>query len=63
MSLSKSNLIANSGFLTFRFIHRIPDEIIQIVESDQIANCLYSLATNLNADKPKDIQNRPNINE
>ena len=33
------------------------------VESDRIAICLYSLATNPNTDKPIDIQSRPNINE
>ncbi len=33
------------------------------VKSDQTAICLYSWATNLNTDKPIDIQSRPNRNE
>ena len=39
------------------------DQVLRIVESDQIAVRLHSLATNLNTDKPIDIQSRPNINE
>ncbi len=42
--------MVNSGF-----IHQIPDRILQIVKSDRIAISLYSLATNLNTDKPIDI--------
>jgi hypothetical protein len=48
--------MANSCFITFGFVHRIPDRILQIVKSDRIGVCLYSLATNLNTDKPIDIQ-------
>ncbi len=43
--------------------HWIPDWILLIVESDWIGVCLYTLATNLNTDKPIDILSRPNINE
>jgi hypothetical protein len=55
--------MANSCFFTFGFVHRIPDRILRIVKSDLIGVHLYSLAINLNTDKPIDIQNRPNINE
>ncbi len=55
--------MANSGFFTLGFVHQIPDRILLIVESNQIAIHLYSLATNPNTDKPIDIQSRPNINE
>jgi hypothetical protein len=47
--------MVNSVFFTFGFAHRIPDRISQIVQSDQIAIRLYSLATNLNTNKPIDI--------
>ncbi len=43
--------------------HQIADQILQIVDSKQIAIHLYSLATNLNTDKPIDIQSRPYIND
>jgi hypothetical protein len=47
--------MANSCFFTFGFVHRIPDQILLLVESDQIGVCLYLLATNPNTDKPIDI--------
>jgi hypothetical protein len=34
-----------------------------MVESDRIAICFYLLAMNPIADKPTEIQSRPNINE
>jgi hypothetical protein len=55
--------MANSFKITFVITHQIADQILQIIKSNQIAIHLYSLATNLNTDKPIDIQNRPNINE
>jgi hypothetical protein len=55
--------MANSRFFTFGFVHRIPDQILQTVESDQIGVHLSSLATNLNTDKPLDIRSRLNINK
>jgi hypothetical protein len=55
--------MANSGFFTFGFVHRIPDRIVRIVESDQIATCLYSWAINPNMDEPIDIRSRLNINK
>jgi hypothetical protein len=55
--------MANSCFLTFRFVNQIPDWILLIVKSDRIAIHLYSLTTNPNTEKPIDIGSRPNINE
>ncbi len=49
--------------ITFVIAHLIPDRILRIVESERIVIHLYSLATNLNTNKPIDIQSRPNINE
>ncbi len=53
---------ANSCFFTFGFVHKIPDRILRIVESDRIAIHLYSLVKNPNTDKPIDIQSRLIIN-
>jgi hypothetical protein len=47
--------------ITFVIAHRIPDQILWIVESEWMVICLYSLAMNLNTDKPIHIQSRPNI--
>ncbi len=58
MLASKSGWKLGSGKqfkITFPIAHQIPDRILQIVKSDRIAICLYSLATNLNTDKPIDI--------
>jgi hypothetical protein len=49
--------------ITFVIAHRIPDQILWIVKSEGIVIRLYSLATNLNTDKPIDVWSRPNINE
>jgi hypothetical protein len=49
--------------ITFSIAHRIADQILRIVESDQIALHWYSLAMNPNTDKPMDIRSRLNINE
>ncbi len=38
--------------ITFVIAHRIADRILQIIKCDRIAIRLYSLATNLNTDKP-----------
>ncbi len=43
--------------------HQIADRILQLVDSNQIAIHLYSLAMNPNTDKPIDIQSRPYIND
>ncbi len=55
--------MANSFKITLIIAHQIADWILQIVECNWIVIHLYSLATNLNTDKPIDIQIRPNINE
>jgi hypothetical protein len=42
---------------------QIGDQILQIVECNQIALCLYWLASNPITNKPIDIWIRPNINQ
>ncbi len=49
--------------ITFVIARQIGDQILQIVKCNQIALCLYLLATKLNMDKPIDIQIRPNKNK
>ncbi len=58
-------LLSNSKWfkITFIIAYQIGDWILQIVKCNQIALCLYSLATNMNTDQPMDIQIRLNINE
>ncbi len=41
--------------ITFVIAHQIGDQILEIVECNQIALCLYLLALNLNTNKPIDI--------
>ncbi len=57
--------VSNSEYfkINFAIARQIADPILQIVKSNQRAICLYLFATNLNTDKPRDIQSRPNINE
>jgi hypothetical protein len=58
-------ILGNGEYFKIPFIiaHQIADRILQIVKSNWIAICLYSLATNKNTDKQIDIRSRPNINE
>jgi hypothetical protein len=55
--------MANSCFFTFSTVHPMLDQVLGLAESDRIAIRLYSLAMNLNTNKPIDIRSTPNINK
>jgi len=55
--------MANSLKLPVFSLINLTDRILQIVECNRIAICLYSMATNPNTDKSIDIQIRLYIKE